>query len=446
MNEGEAIVYDLAAGVTTLLGVLQPNGTWSRAIAITDGPDAIVVGESDGLDICPDECEAGQNPPPQLWVRSFHTTLDGGTPVLNALSSLGCDTSSLVRDVSRALGLRIPGSSASRHLTGPACLPFEPTCPTEGKDSVAWTPALVVLPDLDQPPIDRDSESRGVNTAGQLVGWGVPHDVAHCDPDALFWDSAFGLFNLGANAMPAGQVGDPSRAEAINNLPLPQVVGWNLVAGSAVIWENQGPLTNWIAKDLNVVTALPGVTLNQAFDINDDGWIIAWGTVMVTGGAIERHAYLLTPLGDCPADIAGAGGGPPDCEVGINDFLKLLGNWGDCPPEVICDADIDGDGLVGITDFLGLLAAWGPCPTPCVPSGVPVPSLQEEIEAAGLVWPDDWDTFVNCMTSGTQADQDNCLCWMTHYLEGCDGLFCEAPNCPGADPFLDPPPPHFEIP
>ena len=66
MNEGEAIIYDLAAGVTTLLGVLQPNGTWSRAIAITDGPDAIVVGESDGLDICPDECEAGQNPPPQL--------------------------------------------------------------------------------------------------------------------------------------------------------------------------------------------------------------------------------------------------------------------------------------------------------------------------------------------------------------------------------------------
>jgi hypothetical protein len=49
-----------------------------------------------------------------------------------------------------------------------------------------------------------------------------------------------------------------------------------------------------------------------------------------------------------------------DCEVGILDFLILLGLWGPCPDP--CVADLDGDGEVGITDFLTLLGNWGPCP------------------------------------------------------------------------------------
>ena len=54
----------------------------------------------------------------------------------------------------------------------------------------------------------------------------------------------------------------------------------------------------------------------------------------------------------CPWDCAE----PSDGEVGINDFLALLGQWdstGSC--------DIDGGG-VGITDFLALLGNWGSCP------------------------------------------------------------------------------------
>ncbi len=48
--------------------------------------------------------------------------------------------------------------------------------------------------------------------------------------------------------------------------------------------------------------------------------------------------------------------GDGDGQVGINDFLTLLGQWdgpGSC--------DFDGGG-VGIVDFLALLANWGPCP------------------------------------------------------------------------------------
>jgi hypothetical protein len=46
-----------------------------------------------------------------------------------------------------------------------------------------------------------------------------------------------------------------------------------------------------------------------------------------------------------------------DGEVGIVDFLALLGLWGPCPDP--CIGDLDGDGEVGVTDFLILLANWG---------------------------------------------------------------------------------------
>ncbi len=57
-------------------------------------------------------------------------------------------------------------------------------------------------------------------------------------------------------------------------------------------------------------------------------------------------------LAICTGDVDGDG------EVGIADFLILLGNWGPNPGH---PADIDGDGEVGIADFLALLGNWGPC-------------------------------------------------------------------------------------
>ena len=54
----------------------------------------------------------------------------------------------------------------------------------------------------------------------------------------------------------------------------------------------------------------------------------------------------------CPWDCAL----PPDGEVGIEEFLAVLGQWG-----TVNTCDFDGDG-VGITDFLKVLGLWGPCP------------------------------------------------------------------------------------
>ena len=55
-----------------------------------------------------------------------------------------------------------------------------------------------------------------------------------------------------------------------------------------------------------------------------------------------------------PGDIDGDG------EVGIEDFLIVLGSWGECPPSPDpCPGDLDGNGEVGIGDFLIVIGNWG---------------------------------------------------------------------------------------
>ncbi len=54
----------------------------------------------------------------------------------------------------------------------------------------------------------------------------------------------------------------------------------------------------------------------------------------------------------CPWDCSGDGDG----QVGINEFLAVLGQWG-----TPGSCDYDGGG-VGITDFLKVLGVWGTCP------------------------------------------------------------------------------------
>ena len=85
------------------------------------------------------------------------------------------------------------------------------------------------------------------------------------------------------------------------------------------------------------------------------------GTVIVSdrvGGlfVLDVSEAIAGGCGGCEADLDGSG------DVGVSDFLELLGVWGPCPPKGDCPADFDGDGDVGVSDFLELLGAWGPCP------------------------------------------------------------------------------------
>lgn len=105
-----------------------------------------------------------------------------------------------------------------------------------------------------------------------------------------------------------------------------------------------------------------------------------------------------------------------------------LAAWGTDPGG---PPDFDNDGIVGILDLLHLLANWGPCPAT---GGVAGASFEEELATAGLTQAD-WDAFKECMSTGTQAEQDNCLCWMQYYLNGCAGG--PSAPCQGDDPFTD---------
>jgi len=79
-------------------------------------------------------------------------------------------------------------------------------------------------------------------------------------------------------------------------------------------------------------------------------------TVFINNNLADNEVLFkntIAHLTRCVTDLDGDG------EVGIVDFLVVLGSWGLCPP--LCQADVDGDGDVGILDFLLVLADWGPC-------------------------------------------------------------------------------------
>jgi hypothetical protein len=82
--------------------------------------------------------------------------------------------------------------------------------------------------------------------------------------------------------------------------------------------------------------------------------------VNTEGGGFCCSTQLCVPVPDCSAAALPCGL-DHDGEVGITDFLLLLGAWGPCLDCTDCPPDLDGDCAVGVTDLLVLLANWGPC-------------------------------------------------------------------------------------
>ncbi len=97
-----------------------------------------------------------------------------------------------------------------------------------------------------------------------------------------------------------------------------------------------------------------GVRIAGIADLDGDGLpVLAVGAYLDDDGGLDVGAVWILFLDNgCPWDCAG------DCDgnVGIADFLALLGEWGGPG-----GCDLNGGG-VGITDFLELLQQWGACP------------------------------------------------------------------------------------
>jgi len=97
---------------------------------------------------------------------------------------------------------------------------------------------------------------------------------------------------------------------------------------------------------LSVHAGCPGTSANE-IACDDDG--CENFTSSVTLGVVAGQTYLVR--------VSGFNG-----EAG--DFvLNLAGP--DCAGEPEVPGDVDADGVVGILDFLAVLGAWGPCPAPC---------------------------------------------------------------------------------
>ena len=85
-----------------------------------------------------------------------------------------------------------------------------------------------------------------------------------------------------------------------------------------------------------------------------------WVRIGGSGDEVGSGRLIAASFGDCDAESC-----PWDCQaepdgnVGINDFLDLLGTWNQIG--VPCDFGAGPPGI-GVEDFLELLAHWGACP------------------------------------------------------------------------------------
>ena len=111
-----------------------------------------------------------------------------------------------------------------------------------------------------------NSAAWDVNDDGVVVGYSTSSTVVQT---ATRWDGGVPT-ELGA--FPGSPAGTESYAFSINDLPVPQIVGWSygLSAGGqqhACIWQN-GTMA-----DLGTLT---GGTMSEAFDVNDHGDVVGW--------------------------------------------------------------------------------------------------------------------------------------------------------------------------
>jgi hypothetical protein len=55
------------------------------------------------------------------------------------------------------------------------------------------------------------------------------------------------------------------------------------------------------------------------------------------------------------------------------------------------------------------------------------------------------NTFLDCINTGSPEEQNNCVCWLRHYLQSpWPAIIRRRPNCQGADPFDSSPDLHLD--
>jgi hypothetical protein len=180
-----------------------------------------------------------------------------------------------------------------------------------------------------------------INDSGQVIG----RAISGSEPERPFvWTDADGFTFL--PTIPGGEYGY-MYVNSINNdgVVIGEALDWSETEWKAFIWDP----TNGIRVLEDLVEEPANFLMENAYDINDNGWIVgsghfgpAWAT---------QRGYVLKPLANetIPGDLDGDGA------ITVSDLLILLADWGPC---IDCPADLDGNDTVDVADLLTLLANW----------------------------------------------------------------------------------------
>jgi hypothetical protein len=254
---------------------------------------------------------------------------------------------------------------------------------------IRWDPSLTVLGNLGTSQA-RPAAARGINFAEYAVGYGFTQGSggADCQQQAVLWRPVLPPDPPDATELHplVDEIAVLSRAESINRCEnLQQVVGWDPANNQPLLWtRSSAGWEGWLLQvgggagsvDIECGGCEEDVVLRQAFDVNDEGLIVAWGH---DSSDDEFHLYLLTPVDQCDR----AGDVDNDGEVGFQDLILVLGfePWNGSCTCPWCPEDVNDSGTVGFQDLLVVLSNWGPCDGE--PLGLPK-DLEECIERVGF--------------------------------------------------------------
>jgi hypothetical protein len=387
-------VWRLASSATpSTIGNLGGSGPWSSAHAISDHSTPKVAGDSKASR----NCTCSGSLPNQPVVRGFYMELGSSLVELDP----GNETYSYARDIAKVSGqssFYIGGFGRCASSNGMAC-EFAVTNCNELFDAKFWNNSTTPT-DMTK-LTSNDAHARGVNVNGGSVGSSFTSGL-NCRRHAVYWaSSASSPVDLHDNLLSSGEA---SRAEAVNNLSNPQVVGWNETSSRALLWEYNG--SSWSVLDLQSADAIgnqggstPQFDLRQAHDINDDGWIVCWGFCDYGLGDPLTGTYvvLLTPFDGpetCPEDLN------EDGVVNVIDLLILINGWGSCIGGPICGVeDINTDALVDVVDLLILIEGWGLC----TEDGDPPASVEDCQEDCANHYPGYGQDYTDCVEDCVEA-------------------------------------------
>ena len=277
-----------------------PGGDWSEALALNSAGQ--VIGYA-GNTVTGD-------PPIQAFIWESGEMTDLG-PSLKAVSSHA-------RDI-----------NDSGHVTGWRR-------EAVGGERIAFTWQDGDLIDLGPIPGGFRSEGRGINNLGEVAGYGRRTDpqTGKTVRRAFFWS--------------AGQMAEIGVLPGMNWNLARDVNALGMVIGTSSLTNQNQTAFLWHDGNLvelnGVIPPSLGVLVQNAWAINNSGWIIGQGILLG-----EVIAVILNPAEFPLGDLNG------DCDIGPFDLALLLGNWGPCGQ---CPADLDGDGVVGPFDLALLLGNW----------------------------------------------------------------------------------------